>query len=127
MEEALQSGREDIATYLAPRTKLEDDKLYSVIPEATIYGEQDDEEEKKSLSDDRSMQSEEGIRPDDYQQSTHAQKQANTELRREANRQATEEHKLDQLSQEIKEKLNMQDFDVKITKTTGTEGGTLLE
>jgi hypothetical protein len=39
MEEALQSGREDIATYLAPRTKLEDDKLYSVIPEATIYGE----------------------------------------------------------------------------------------
>ena len=34
MEEALQSGKSEIAEYLAPRTKLEDDKIYSVIPEA---------------------------------------------------------------------------------------------
>ena len=67
MEEALQSGKEDIATYLAPRTILEDDKLYSVINEAQIYAEEDEEEEKKSFNDDRSMQSEEGIRPEDYQ------------------------------------------------------------
>ena len=31
MEEALQSGRADIAEFLAPLTKLEDDKLYSTI------------------------------------------------------------------------------------------------
>lgn len=67
MEEALQSGKEDIATYLAPRTILEDDKLYSVINEAQIYAEEDEEEEKKSFNDDRSMQSEEGIRAEDYQ------------------------------------------------------------
>ena len=39
MEEALQAGRADIAEYLAPRTTLEDDKLYSTIHEAQIYQE----------------------------------------------------------------------------------------
>ena len=68
MEEALQSGKSDIAEYLAPRTVLEDDKTYSTIHESQIYAEEDhsDEEEKKSAACDRSMQSEEGIRPDDY-------------------------------------------------------------
>lgn len=80
MEEALQSGKTEIAEYLAPRTILEDDKTYSTIPEVAIYKdargedvdeededeEDEDEEEKKSLSDNRSLQSEEAIRPDDY-------------------------------------------------------------
>ena len=73
MEEALQSGKENIAEYMAPRTVLEDDKTYSVINEATIYSENDDdEEEKKSNEGDRSMQSEEGMRADDYEQATPA-------------------------------------------------------
>jgi len=37
MEEALQAGRSDIAEYLAPKTVLEDDKLYSTIHESQIY------------------------------------------------------------------------------------------
>ena len=37
MEEALQSGKSDIAEYLAPRTVLEDDKIYSTIHESQIY------------------------------------------------------------------------------------------
>ena len=61
MEEALQSGKSAIAEYLAPRTILEDDKLYSTIPEAAIYMDArgntigEEEEEKKDGSDDRSM------------------------------------------------------------------------
>ena len=76
MEEALQAGRSEVAEYLAPRTILEDDKLYSTIHESQIKEEHDegDEEEKKELSDDRSMQSEEARQPDDYQRSTQAQK-----------------------------------------------------
>ena len=41
MEEALQSGKSDIAEYLAPRTVLEDDKTYSTIHESQIYQEED--------------------------------------------------------------------------------------
>ena len=78
MEEALQSGKSDIAEYLAPRTVLEDDKTYSTIHESQIYQEEDDgqsdEEEKKSAAD-CSMQSEEAIRPDDYQRSNEADRQ----------------------------------------------------
>ena len=55
MEEALQSGKTEIAEYLAPRTVLEDDKLYSTIHESQIYNEEDDEEEKKSRSDEQSI------------------------------------------------------------------------
>ena len=75
-EEALQAGRSDIAEYLAPRTVLEDDKTYSTIHESQIYGEEDgsDEEEKKSAACDRSMQSEEGIRGEDYENSTAEEK-----------------------------------------------------
>ena len=40
MEEALQSGKTEIAEYLAPRTVLEDDKLYSTIHESQIYNEE---------------------------------------------------------------------------------------
>ena len=37
MEEALQSGQGEIAEFLAPLSKLEDDKIYSTINEAQIY------------------------------------------------------------------------------------------
>ena len=37
MEEALQSGQGEIAEFLAPHSKLEDDKLYSTINEAQVY------------------------------------------------------------------------------------------
>ena len=73
MEEALQAGRSDIAEYLCTKTVLEDDKTYSTIHESQIYQEEDqasDEEEKKSAACDRSMQSEEGIRSEDYQNAT---------------------------------------------------------
>lgn len=70
MEEALQAGRSDIAEYLAPKTTLEDNKLYSTIHESQIYDEEDKldegEEEKDGLSDNRSMQSEEARQPEDY-------------------------------------------------------------
>ena len=41
MEEALQSGKVEIAEYLAPRTVLEDNKTYSTIHESQIYQEED--------------------------------------------------------------------------------------
>lgn len=42
MEEALQAGRTDIAEYLAPKTVLEDNKLYSTIHESQIYNDEED-------------------------------------------------------------------------------------
>ena len=67
MEEALQAGKPEIAEYLAPRTTLSDDKTYSVIPESAFYEDEGDEEEKRSaVSDVQSLQSEEGIRQEDY-------------------------------------------------------------
>ena len=61
MEEALQGGKSDIAEYLAEISTLEDDKTYSIIPEAQIY---DEEEKKEGTIDNRSMQSEEAIKPE---------------------------------------------------------------
>ena len=84
MEEALQSGKVEIAEYLAPRTVLDDNKTYSTIHESQIYQDEDgsgDEEEKKGsgASDTRSFQSEEGMRPDDYQRTSAAEKQSQVE------------------------------------------------
>ena len=100
LEEALQAGKSDIAEYLAPMTKLEDEKTYSVIPEATIYaeGNEDEEEEKKESSDDRSMQSEEARHPEDYQSASQDQRRREAELRKDANRAAAEENRLDEIS-----------------------------
>lgn len=53
MEEALQSGRADIAEFLAPLTKLEDDKLYSTIQEGQIQ----DEEEKETSQKEKDWKS----------------------------------------------------------------------
>ena len=58
MEEALQGGQSEIAEYLAEISTLEDDKVYSTITEAQIYNE----EERKD--DNRSIQSEEAIKPE---------------------------------------------------------------
>ena len=63
MEEALQSGQTEIAEFLAPLTKLEDDKLYSTINEGQIYKEEDKNDDVKP-TDNRSIQSEECIRDD---------------------------------------------------------------
>ena len=62
MEEALQGGKSDIAEYLAEISPLEDDKTYSIIPEAQIYNEEEKKEE--GTIDNRSMQSEEAIKPE---------------------------------------------------------------
>ena len=85
---------------MAPRTTLDDNKLYSTIHESQIYDEEDkeDEEEKKDLSDDRSMQSEEARQPEDYQRSTPAEREARAALRKEANAEAAEEQRLDEIS-----------------------------
>ena len=64
-----------------------------------------------------SIQSEEGIRPEDYQRETAEERAAQAEQRREANEKAEEEKKMDDLSQEIKDKLNMEGFDVKVSRT----------
>ena len=100
---------------------LEDDKLYSTIHEAQIYRDEDsaDDEERKGSSDDQSMQSEEARHPDDYQSSTHAERKARAALHREANREAAEEARLDEIGHELKEKLNLQEFDVTVSKTAG--------
>ena len=62
MEEALQGGKSDIAEYLAEISTLEDDKTYSIIPEAQIYKEEEKKEE--GTIDNRSMQSGEAIKPE---------------------------------------------------------------
>ena len=97
MEEALQSGKTEIAEYLAPRTRLQDDKIYSTIHESQIYADcgaepVDEEEDKKSeeVSDNRSLQSEEAMRPDDYQAQSEEARQAQKEARRQANKEAAE-------------------------------------
>lgn len=130
MEEALQAGRSDIAEYLAPKTILEDDKTYSTIHDSQIYpiGEEcdqydGDEEEKKESSDCHSMQSEEARHPEDYQNSSAAERQAQASQRKQANQEAAEEQKLDQITQQLKDKLNMHEFDVKVTKTGDKDDG----
>ena len=131
MEEALQSGKSDIAEYLAPRTKLRDDRTYSVIPEAAVYGDAADlgaEEEKQSaMSDAQSMQSEEGIRPEDYQRTSAQEKKVQAAVREHANREAADEQRLNEISQEIKTKMNLQDFDVQVTKTSGLDGQAAMQ
>ena len=122
MEEALTAGRSDIAEYLAPRTILEDDKTYSTIHESQIYADEDgsgDEEEKKESSDDRSMQSEEGMRQEGYQGASAEERQAQAAQRKEANKEAADEQRLDEISHELKDKMNLHEFDVKVTKTNG--------
>ena len=121
MEEALQSGKSEIAEYLAPRTKLEDDKIYSVIPEAQIYDENEEEEKKDIPAQDRSFQSEEARQPEDYQPKTSQEKQMLMEERDRLNKEAADEARLGEISQELKEKLNMHEFDVKVVKTAEGE------
>ena len=50
---------------------------------------------------------------------TQAEKESMAEDRRQANQEAADEQKLDQISQQLKDKLNMHEFDVKVTKTDG--------
>ena len=62
-EYALQAQKTEIAEYLAPLSKLEDDKVYSEIPEAQFWPSHKDESE-----DNRSQVSEEAIRNEDEKQ-----------------------------------------------------------
>ena len=115
MEEALQGGKSEIAEYLAEISTLEDDKVYSTITEAQIYNE----EERKD--DNRSIQSEEAIKPE----SEEIKEQELTEEqieRRTKQKEIAEAKKLEDLGNEIKEKMNMHEFDVKVTKTEESGG-----
>ena len=65
IECALQSQRTLIAEYLAPLSKLEDDKLYSEIPEAQFWPQQSSH---SGDDNNRSFVSEEAIKNEDDKQ-----------------------------------------------------------
>lgn len=68
-EEALQAQRTEIAEYLAPITALEDDKIYSEIPEKQFW--QDEEPKNGPLEEsksERSFVSEEAMRDDEEEE-----------------------------------------------------------
>ena len=105
MEEALQSCKSEIAEYLAPLSKLEDGKLYSEIPECQVFAPEEE------VKDDRSFVSEEAIRNDEY-----SSERAYDLGEHKVLNQDFETQKLKDLGQELKEKLNMHEFDVQVTK-----------
>ena len=112
LEEALQSQYIDIAEYLAPFSKLDDDKLYSTIHEKQVFLE-DVKEEEEVKQEDVSVQSEEAIKNEDGQKEpTSEQKEVFAQKAAER-----EEAKLEQISQDLKEKLNMGEFNVEVKKT----------
>ena len=59
------------------------------------------------------------MRPDNYQSASTGEKQAQAAQRKAANKEAADEVRLDAISQELKDKMNLHDFDVKVTKTNG--------
>ena len=104
MECALQAQKPLIAEYLAPLSKLEDDKVYSEIPEAQFWPQSSHSVDE----DDRSFVSEEAIKNEDEKQ----EDPESVYLRQ----QEQEKRKIEALTNEMKEKLNMQDFDLEVTK-----------
>jgi hypothetical protein len=86
-----------LAEYLAPLSTLEDDKIYSEIPEKQFWND----EENKS---ERSFVSEEAIRDETETNESRAEAIAKSELQ-----------KIEELKEELKTKLNLGDFDVEVT------------
>ena len=111
LEEALQNGFTQAAEILAKFTKLSEDKLYTSIMEEP----ENEEEEKKGGEDEmfpddedddkRSYQSEEAMKPE-----VPVRQPTTEELAKK------DEAKMQQLSNEIKDRFGMQEFDIEIKK-----------
>jgi hypothetical protein len=64
-EEALQARRTEIAEFLAPLSKLEEEKLYSEIHESQIYAPEEEKKQEDDNQSQRSAMSEECMKPED--------------------------------------------------------------
>jgi hypothetical protein len=98
-------------------SKLDDDKIYTSLHEIPENEEEEEKKEEDGLFEDdeeidkRSYQSEEGIKDEEEKQLTQADF-----IKIEERRLAREQEKLKALDKEMKEKLNMHEFDIEIKK-----------
>ena len=129
-EESLQNGFAEVAVnlafwincnqeVLAKVSKLDDEKVYTSLQEVPEENEEnkgddmfDEGEQENQLEDDqRSYQSEEAIRQEEAKQLT--EQEITLIQQRQVQR---DQQELEELNKQMKEKFNMQEFDIEIKK-----------